>query len=359
MAHLISNINGANEIVCGRNMTPWHGLGTVVSGLMTAQSALELAHLDWQVITLPVTVGGIQLPFPTEENSKDCWQGICRSDTGACLGVMRGQYQTIQNSEAFNFFDNLIGQGAAVYDTAGALRGGKQVWLLAKLDGSIRINGDEFKQYALMLTSHDGSYALQVQFVTERVVCANTLSIALSGATNTCKVRHTRNWRDGEAEAARVLGLGSHYFKTIQAALDGLNDRLLTPDQMAELSKLLLPAKDEGEKNTRLNNIRSEISTLFQTGQGNHGQTRWDALQAVTDYTAHAMTLRGENSTRLESNLQGAGAALNQRAYEILTNDDLMGNLIARPVKAPVIPLIQPLPETEMAFNPFMALLNR
>lgn len=349
MAHEISIVNGQAEVFCGRNQKPWHGLGTVVNGLLTASEAIQAAHLDWTVAGQPVTVNGKQLPFPNGEK-RDTWQGICRMDTGDCLGIMRGQYTPIQNVEAFSFFDRLIGQGQACYDTAGALRGGRQVWLLAKVDGSFQLNGDEHRQYGLMLTSHDGSYSLQVQWVTERVVCANTLSVALSGATNSCKIRHTSNWKDAEAEAARVLGLGNHYFKTIQEQLAGMNDRLLTPEQMEQFSKVLLPVKEGEEESTRNGNIRNEINRLFQRGDGNKGASRWDALQAVTDYSDHGMTLRGKASTRLESALQGAGAQLKQRAYDLLMDEDIMASLIQKP--------FVPIPVSSSA-NPFIDLLTR
>lgn len=349
MAHEISVQNGVAEVFCGQNQTPWHKLGTVVSGLLTAADALKAAHLDWQVRGLPVTVNGMQLPFPNGERV-DTWQGICREDTGACLGIMRGQYEPIQNSEAFAFFDRLIGQGAAVYDTAGALRGGKQVWLLAKVNGMVKINGEEHREYALMLTSHDGSYALQVQYVMERVVCANTLSIALRGASNVCKIRHTPNWTNKEAEAARVLNLGEHYFKDLSAALTGMNDKLLTREQMDEFTKVLCPAKDD--ESTRIKNIREEIAGLFSDGLGNQGRSRWDALQAVTDYADHRMTLRGKNSSRLESSTQGAAAALKQKAFDILTNEETMQDILNR---KPFVPV----PVLSDVGNPFVALLNR
>jgi phage/plasmid-like protein (TIGR03299 family) len=361
MAHKLSIQNGIAEVVCGSNQTPWHNLGTVVAGLMTAKEALEKARLAWEVAGMPVTVNGNVLPFPNADKRGETWQGITRQDTGACLGIMRGQYECIQNAQAFQFFDNLIGQGEAVYDTAGALRGGKQVWLLAKIDGIKKINGDDHKTYGLMITSHDGSYALQVQYVVERVVCANTLSIALSGATNTCKVRHTRNWKNGEAEAARVLNLGEHYFKQVQISLEGMNEQMLNPDQMAEFTNLLLPARngDDDKASTRTKNIRSEIAGLFERGAGNLGKSRWDAFQAVSDYADHNMTIRGENSTRLESSLQGAAATMKQNAYDILTNEDIMGNLMARKFRPVPVGKIEPTADFGIEpHNPFLALLN-
>jgi phage/plasmid-like protein (TIGR03299 family) len=352
MAHQISVTSGVAEVVCGSNQAPWHKLGEVVAGLMTAKEALEKAHLNWEVCGMPVTVNGNVLPFPSEEGRVDTWQGITRKDTGACLGIMKGQYECIQNAEAFQFFDNLIGQGKAVYDTAGALRGGKQVWLLAKIDGTIKINGEDHRTYGLMLTSHDGSYSLQVQWVLERVVCANTLSVALKGASNVCKIRHTPNWKNMESEAARVLGLGEHYFKSIQECLNGLNEKLLTKEQMADFTALLLPVADETKDNTRIKNIRSEISDLFTKGEGNKGASRWDALQAVTDYADHSMTIRGKNSSRLESSLQGAAAELKDKAFELLTSEDIMNDLLNRPHEA-----LTGTPDANV--NPFKELLAK
>lgn len=344
MSHQITNTNGRNEIVCGSNKAPWHGLGTVVDGLMTAEQAMELAGLGWMVEGKPVTVNGIQLPFPTEESS-DGYQGICRSDTGACLGITKGRYKTIQNKEAFNFFDSLIGQGKAVYDTAGSLNGGKQVWLLSKVNGIVEINGDEHKEYALMVTSHDGSTSLQVSYVFERVVCANTLSVALSGQTNVVKIRHTSTWKDKEEEAARILGVGQKYYSTIQEELKRFNSVMLNDKQLNEFNTLLLTPQEKSESNkqwferslsperelpTRTINVRDEINRLFHQGDGNKGQTGWDALNAVTDYVDHHATLRGENSTRLQSALMGSGASLKQTAYNLLTDEDLMNALLQR-----------------------------
>jgi len=165
-----------------------------------------------------------------------------------------------------------------------------------------------------------------------RVVCQNTLNLALSGAKNIVKIRHTENWKDTEAEAARVLGLGEHYFKSIQEHLGRLTEQLLTPAQMADFSALLFPVKEGEQVPTRTQNIRDEINRLFQSGPGNHGRSRWDALNAVTDYADHYQTLRGVNSTRVESAILGSGAQLKQKAFEYLTSEEIMSALLNKPV---------------------------
>ncbi len=181
--------------------------------------------------------------------------------------------------------------------------------------------------------------------------CANTLSIALAGKQNCIKIRHTQGWQNAESEAKRTLGLTEDYFTVLQRNLAGMNDRLLTADQMAEFSRLLVPAKNENDVPTRTQNIRTEINRLFDRGAGNIGQSRWDALNAVTDYADHAQTLRGDNSTRLESSLLGTGAQLKQRAFDMLTDEDLMSSLLSRNVK--------PVVADDVTGETFRQLLNR
>lgn len=345
--HKISVANGTAEMFSGMGIVPWHGLGTVVSGLLTAKEAIQAAHLDWEVKSEPVFFGdGSQLPD---------YQGLRRADNGAALSVMKKRYEIIQNLECFNFFDRIVGEGKASYETAGALRGGKQVWIMAKYDGELTINKDKHQQWILLVTSHDGSFSLSMQWTTVRVVCNNTFSLAIRQArkakANAIKLRHTKNWEEGASEAKRTLGLTEDYFANLQTALAGMNDRLLTKEEMAEFTRLLVPTKDEKEIPTRTANIRGEINRLFEKGDGNVGKSRWDAFNAVTDYADHFQTLRGDNSTRLESSLLGSGAEMKQKAYDMLTSEDLMSGLLSKNVTAPS--------ENIVIGNPFADLLSR
>lgn len=326
-----NKVTGRVEMFSGMGLRPWHGLGSIVQGRLSAVEAIVAAGLNWEVEGLPVSVNGRQLPFPSKEDSGDCWQGITRRDTGECLGIMRGRYECIQNSECFDFLDGLVQDGALQYETAGALRGGRQVWMMAKYDGQIKIAGDNTEQWLLAVSSHDGSYSLMVQWVTVRVVCANTLSIALKGAKNQVKIRHSKTWEGKASAAKKVLGLTKDYFTTVQDALAGMNDRLMSKEEMAVFSAALLPSSVPGVVPTRTANIRAEVNRLFERGAGNKGVSRWDALNAVTDYADHVQVLRGDNSTRLESALLGSGAQLKQRAFEMLSSDEVMADLLKRP----------------------------
>ena len=340
MAHELSVQNGITEMFSGNNKLPWHGLGTVVSGLLTVREAIQAAHLNWDVVGMPVTVNGQHLPYPGDGGIvTDTWQGICRVDSGACLGLVKGRYEIIQNSQAFEFFDAIVGHGQATYETAGALRGGRQVWILAKYDGEVKIGEDMTRMWCLLVTSHDGSQALSCQWVSERVVCANTLSIALAGKKNCIKIRHTANWSEKEQEAKRVLGLTDDYFADLREELAKLQDHSMDREQMDDFVRLLYPAKDEKAVPGITRNTRTEMAELFDKGAGNHGQTRWDALNAVSDWADHRSTIRGDNSTRLESSVTGSAAELKQKAFDLLSAEDFVKQLIdSRPHTVSVAP---------------------
>lgn len=314
----------------GNNIVPWHKLGTVVSGLLTSAQAIEAAHLNWSVISRPLFVDGKQLAFPSDESS-DGYQALCREDNGAVLGVMRGRYEIIQNREAFEFFDAVTQTGEAVYETAGALRDGRVVWIMASLPGKLFINGDEHRKMVLLVTSHDGSSSLRMRLVTVRVVCNNTLSIALRGQAAEIKIRHTSSFREKAAEARRCLGIADKYFAQLSQAADGLQHKRMSSETMEAFAAALYPAKD-GKASGRTANIRTELSRLFRQGAGNRGVSRWDALQAVTDYVDHFAPERGA-STRFESGTLGAGAQIKQRAFDLLTDDAAVSELV--PVAVP------------------------
>lgn len=322
MAHELSiTADGRAEMFSGNNVTPWHKLGTVVSGLLTSKEAIEAAHLGWNVSLEPV------FTKPGEYQEMEGYFASVRSDTQKGLGIVKSRYSPIQNREAFEFMDNLVADGKMRYETAGALRGGKIVWLMARYNGEVQIAGDTHKQWCLLTTSHDGSRPLSLQWVTERVVCANTLSIAMKGATNQITIRHSANWTNKADEARRVLGLTQSYFAAVRERLDGMAEQRMTREDMSVFSRLLIPAADEMNVPTRSRNIRTEICNLFTRGAGNRGESRWDALQAVTDYADHHATIRGENSTRLESALMGSAAGMKQEAFELLTSPDFSDTL--------------------------------
>jgi phage/plasmid-like protein (TIGR03299 family) len=301
----------------GRGISPWHGLGTVVEGMLNSQAALEAAHLDWRVAQRPIYVDRVG-------GEIDGYKAIVREDSNAVLSIMKDSYHPIQNGEAFEFFDTVVGDGQAVYDTAGALHGGRRVWIMARLPKALFIAGDELERNILLVTSHDGSSTLKMMHVTTRVVCQNTLSIALSNAQHSISILHRGNYKARVAEAQRALQISYGYFDQLGLLIGELAKAKFAGSEMTAFSEKLLPIA-EGEKSPRTEKARGEIVDLFKRGTGNRGKTRWDALNAVTEYVDHRRTygktqLGSKDETRFASTLFGSGAELKSRAVSLLTN---------------------------------------
>lgn len=322
-ANISLNSNGEAEIFTGRNMPAWHGLGVTVKGLLTAKEAVKTAHLDWEVKLGTLHTDGGELV--------NGWARTYRADDGRTLGVVGDdRYTIIQNERAFSWFDEVIGKGQAVYDTAGALGQGERVWIQAVLEGQLFVNGqDEISQNVLLINSHDGSKALTVMLTPIRVVCQNTLSLAIRGSktSHQIKIRHTEKWEVKQNEAQRVLGLTAAYYEDLKGLIELLAATPMNKDGMVKFTRELLPEPKTGEASTRLENRRDEIVSLFDRGTGNVGENRFDALNAVTEFASHRQLVK-KSGNRLESVLWGPGSRLVQRAGDLLSQDlDLRGAL--------------------------------
>jgi phage/plasmid-like protein (TIGR03299 family) len=182
----------------------WHRLGTILSKPATAKEAIQSAHLGWEVIKQPLFAG------EAEHHRIAGHFAIVRDDDwsrkkATVLGIVGESYTPVQNREAFAFFDPIVGDEAAVYHTAGALGDGQRVWILAKLPEDIRVIGDDITQkYLLLSNSHDGNSAVQIKFTPIRVVCQNTLTMALSQRP-TLRIPHTRDVHERLRIAANML----------------------------------------------------------------------------------------------------------------------------------------------------------
>lgn len=161
MAHELSTENGkAAMMYVGQ--VPWHGLGQKLDKPATSAEAIKAAHLDWEVAKVPLYLKGSNGYRLADETF-----AIVRSDVShpAPLGIVGTSYQPLQNRAAFVWFDEIVGQDAAIYHTAGALGSGERVWILAKLPGEIRVKGDDIAEKFLLLSnSHDGKSSVQVKF---------------------------------------------------------------------------------------------------------------------------------------------------------------------------------------------------
>lgn len=181
--------------------TPWHGLGRIIMDAPASREALELAGLDWQVESRNIySDTGAMIPG---------YRANVRSTDDAVLGVVSDRYRIVQNEEAFQFTDDLLGEGVT-YETAGSLQGGRKVWMLARLPRKYLIAGDQVVPYLVIFNSHDGSSGVKVAMTPIRVVCQNTLNLALNTAKRSWTARHTENVLLRVQDARETLQLDSN-----------------------------------------------------------------------------------------------------------------------------------------------------
>jgi phage/plasmid-like protein (TIGR03299 family) len=235
MAHELCSVNGRTSMMYVGEV-PWHGLGTKLTSPATAREAITAAGLDYEVtLTDLITTDGIPV------NGK---VAVVRDDTRDVLGVVGGRYQPIQNRECFSFLDAVVADGGLRYHTAGALRKGEVVWMLAKLPGIIRVrfSQDVSEKYLLLTNSHDGSSSLRVFFTAIRVVCANTLSMAnREGDGEGLSIRHQGNLVTKIRQAREVLGIAHRFFDDLEGQYDVLARYHPTYSQVADYYKALVP----------------------------------------------------------------------------------------------------------------------
>ncbi len=325
MAHNLSETNGkASMMYVGAK--PWHGLGTELDNPATSQEAMRAAGLDWQVNMEPVYLGdGSQVPGA---------RAAVRQDTNAVLGVMSEWYTPLQNETAFAFMDGLLGADSIRYHTAGALGRGERVWMLAKLDGEIRVAGSEdvTEKYLLLTNGHNGSHAGKIFFTPIRVVCQNTLTAAVSAKAKSCvTLYHMPVIERRLVEARNTLGLADAYFAKFGQAADAMAGVKLNTARATRYfeSVFVMPEEPEKKKETADNvrRNRAKALTLFDNGMGADirgvRHTLWTAYNAVTEFVDHAevkatktKSLEENRAARLSSMWFGAGSQLKADAFE-------------------------------------------
>jgi phage/plasmid-like protein (TIGR03299 family) len=298
---------------------PWHGLGKRFIEAPTLDEAMVAAGLDWTVTTEPVF---------TQSNEKLPALATRRSSDSRILGVVGPSYTPLQNKDAFKFFTPFIESGEAAIETAGSLRMGQKVFVLAKLklDPSVIAKGDEVEKYILLSNSHDGSLAVRVGFSPVRVVCSNTLAMAHnSNASKLIRLRHSKNVVDNLEKIREVMNLANSEFEATAEQYRMLASKEINSADLEKYVKLVFSnnkklIEAEGDLST-INNKRlmNEIIPLFEKGRGNDlasvRGTYWTAYNAINEYLQY---YRGEDTqVRLDSLWFGQGATLNKRALEV------------------------------------------
>lgn len=298
--------------------TPWHRLGTQVAGLATAEEAIAAAGLNWDVELIPIHIrenGG----YRTIESH----QAIARKTDRKVYGIVGQRYTPIQNRDSFKFFDSVVGDGGAIYETAGSLLEGRRTWILANLKDSLGIAGEEIKKYLLLTNSHDGSMALQMFWTPIRVVCWNTLSAALATDGARFYSRHTAGAPQRIESAKELLGLARAYYTEFEQKANMLAQKQLPAPEMPKL--LLAAFGTTGAKPVPVVTAHQmeRVEQAIFTGPGADNSkiqgTAWQAYNGVAYYADHLRAYRGgTDDARLGGLLFGTGMAMKQRAWRFL-----------------------------------------
>lgn len=293
---------------------PWHGLGLKLPKLATSAEAIEHAGLDYTVEKHPLYVLGDKNRLV----EVDDYFSTMRTDTGAVLGVVGERYTVLQNTDAFGFFDALVGEKEALFETAGVLGRGERIWLLAKLPSFIRVGkNDIVNKYLLLTNSHDGTSVVRCKLTPIRVVCNNTLTVALAGAEQEVRIRHTPAAVDKLKEAHKLLGLTNQLYQQLDTIFNRMQLRKVSAKELLDYVKTLVPDNPDVQCYTRTENIRERILELHETGPG-ADMTRgtvFDLLNAISEYTDHVQHARNPEK-RLKSVWFGSGADLKERAFK-------------------------------------------
>lgn len=314
----IATTNG-KPAFCYWGESPWHRLGQKLEAPATAAEAITAAGLDYEVtLTDVATVDGMMVPKT---------KAVVRYDNQTVLGTVSDRYCPVQNRQAFGFLDAVVADGGLRYHTAGALGRGEKIFLLAKLPGEIRVKNtdDLVNKYLLLSNAHDGSAALRVLFTPVRVVCQNTLSMALrQGHGEGVSIRHNGNLAAKIEAAQRVLGLATTFYDDAQSKIDRLASVYPTAAQLDTYFKVLYPDPEDAADNGRAKETREKLHGLFEGGIGHDmpgiKHTLWCAYNAVTELLDHR-TYRGRNeqeraSNRLQSIWWGTAAKVKEQAWE-------------------------------------------
>ncbi|MBO5347376.1 MAG: DUF945 domain-containing protein [Lachnospiraceae bacterium] len=293
---------------------PWHGLGTRVETAPTSSEALRLSGLDWRVMQEPI--------FTDEGDVIEGYKANVRDFDRKVLGVVTDRYKVVQNAEAFAFTDELLGSGVR-YETAGSLQEGKKVWVLARLPREYIIAGERISPYLVFSNTHDGSGAVKVAVTPIRVVCNNTLNLALDTAKRSWSMVHTGDIKGKINEARNTLFMAEKYMDELGKEFEALRSKAISDAKVAEYIELLLPLDNNATslqiKNTE--KLRDDMKARYYDAPDlkHLGKSAYRFVNAVSDFATHAKPLR--KTTNYQENMFAKtidGNPLIDRAYQLV-----------------------------------------
>ena len=304
-----------------KNGMPWHKLGTPVEGLMSTAEAIRLGKLDWTVEKSPLFTR-FQDTVSKDHFSPEVPDifAVRRTDNNQILGTVGSGYEIIQNTEAFNFFDEISDK--AMIETVGCLGNGGTIFIMAKLPEGIMVGKDDMLNcYLLLTTAHDGTCSIICKFTPVRVVCQNTLTMALQGMQKEVRIKHTKTASTRLSNAHKLLGIACEQHLRLTEIYNSMANKVLTPEVIKNYLDSLFPLNVEKDEKgnikpqTRRENIRAKVVELTRSGMGNNGNTVWDLYNGTTEYVDHHRVVKNDGN-RWEASTFGSGVDLKEKAFD-------------------------------------------
>jgi len=329
MAHELETQNGVASFASLREPA-WHGLGTVFTEEKTTSEMLVAANLNNWNVRLE------DMPIPSHLSSDKEYQYVVRTNPTDktqtdILGVVGERYHVLQNEDLFSFGDNIL-DGGGRWETAGSLKGGRQVFgsLALERETVLDPNGvaDVVKTYLLINTSHDGSIAIQASITPVRVVCANTLNVALNrtkkkdGVKQSFKIRHTQTANGKVAIARQTLGLANAYMDEFDKMAHAMIAKEISAKDFNDIILAAYPKPDKDTKGAvkKWENKVDVINDIY-TGEYNGmiAGNAWGAFNALTERLDWYRSARGSSNESILASASGFDPAINAEKNRLLT----------------------------------------
>lgn len=320
--------------------TPWHKLGKSFDKGFTSAQALKSAGLDYNV-----ELQKLYTKQPGQQSLElDSHKAVVRTDTNATLGVVGNSYCPLQNKDAFRFFDAAVGKGEALYETAGALKGGRQIWLLAKIKGQIDIiKNDPINKYFLLTNRHDGLGSVAGRVTPIRVVCANTLTAAMGGKMKEeVRIVHRGSNQQDVADRLEYAGellnkVGAYYDELSDVYRKFAKFNLRDIQMRSYIAESLRPyggiktksdievtaqlKESQDMHSTRLVTEVNSVMALVENGRGTDIKgvrgTLWGTYNAITEYVDHHKKNRSGDAGRVQYMGFGTGKMVKDAALQV------------------------------------------
>jgi len=322
MAHNLEIVDGKASFAT-RQEPAWHGLGTVFDGDLTTKEMLETANLhNWNVrlekVTYPDNYTSVSDAFSVVRNNPLDGQPNV-------LSVVGERYKVLQNEELFAFGDGIV-DGGAMWETAGSIKDGRVVFGSLSVPREFVLDpqgiADTTKMYLLVHTSHDGSVSVQSAITPVRVVCQNTLNLAMRNVKQSFKIRHTQTVAGRLEQARHALGLTFDYANEFEKEAQELFSQSITNAQFDKLVATIYPKPDEASKmaTTKYNDKIDLISNLYKVAPTQDGirGTKWGALNALTEQLDYFRTSRTGDNKSLLASASGFDVQTNAQKNKIL-----------------------------------------